>query len=213
MKVFGIVAGGPKSDLPPLNHYEDINHWIGVDHGAYLLSENVGHIDLAIGDFDSVSTTEFSQIKTYSNEVEVYPVDKDDTDLELAINYVMKQNPDRVYLFGATGGRKDHEIVNIMLLKKFNDAGIEAWVCNVQNELTLKTPGQYELKRDERFQYVSFLPISDTVCNLNLKGFLYELDGATVKSGSSLTVSNEWKEKIGTYFFTEGILIIVKSRD
>ncbi|GAA0460904.1 thiamine diphosphokinase [Alkalibacillus silvisoli] len=200
-------------DLPPLDHYKDINMWVGVDFGAYILSQILGNFDLAVGDFDSVDNKEFKMIESKASQIEKHPTDKDDTDLELAIQMAIELNPDQVYIFGATGGRKDHEWINIMLLKKFNESGIEAWICNNQNEITLKKPGHYQLKRDDRFQYVSFLPISESVHNLSLKGFLYELDDTTVMSGSSLTVSNQWNEKIGTYLFTEGILIVVKSRD
>ncbi|WP_188205762.1 thiamine diphosphokinase [Alkalibacillus aidingensis] len=212
MNVIGIVAGGPKEGLPPLHNYP-IDLWIGADRGALRLCEQDISPDLSIGDFDSVNDTELKRIESKSKHITYYQQEKDETDLELAIENAIKFNPRCIYIFGATGGRMDHEISHILLLKSITDQGIDAWICNEQNEITVKSPGHHQLVRDDSFKYVSFIPLSPVVSDITIKGFLYELVDHELHWGSTLTVSNEWKEKIGTYLFSEGILIVVKSRD
>lgn len=213
MTVIGIIAGGPKQFVPPLKLYHEINYWIGVDAGNKTLLENEIKADLAIGDFDSISYEMQQLIRKNSHRFEYFSSDKNETDLELAIHEALKLSPKKVYIFQATGGRLDHEWMNIYLLKQFAELNIDAWIVDNQNMLTIKQPGYYELERDDRFSYISFLPISNEVIGLTLKGFRYELTDCNIKLGSSLTVSNEWNEKKGTYLFKDGILFIIKSRD
>ncbi|MET3682091.1 thiamine pyrophosphokinase [Alkalibacillus flavidus] len=213
MRVIAIVAGGPVDDMPSFHHYPHITTWIGVDSGAYKLSQSFDQFDYAIGDFDSVNDDELAAIHEACASVHTYPSDKDDTDLELAIKLAISLDPDQVLVFGALGGRRDHEWVNMFMLQSFMPHHIDAWLVNKQNEITLKQPGTYHIERDDTFPYVSFLALTRTVKGLTLEGFKYPLKDQTIQSGSSLTVSNEWKEKIGTYLFTDGILIVIKSRD
>ncbi|PKR78576.1 thiamine diphosphokinase [Halalkalibacillus sediminis] len=212
MKTVGIVAGGPKNELPSFSEYLSIDFWIGVDEGClHLKSQNINP-DLAVGDFDSMTETELSEISQVS-EVLQFPNDKDQTDLEIGIDQAIKMDPDLVLIFGATGGRLDHEWMNINLLKKFSEKRIDAWMINKHNELTIKYPDTYKLEKDLRYKYISFLPMTEKVEHLSLKGFRYELEDENISSDSSLTVSNEWNEKKGTYSFSTGILLVVKSRD
>ncbi|MDQ0159138.1 thiamine diphosphokinase [Alkalibacillus salilacus] len=213
MEKVAIVAGGPPDEIPSFQQYPSITTWIGVDSGAKILSHSLNEFDYAVGDFDSVTSEEFAVIQDLCHDVRIHPSEKDDTDLEIAINLAISLNPDQVLIFGAMGGRRDHEWVNLMLLQSFIPHQIDAWLCDKQNEITLKKPGTYSINRDHTFPYISFLAMTETVENLTLHGFKYPLDCQSIKSGSSLTVSNEWNEKIGTYFFTRGILIVIKSRD
>ncbi|MGM8214424.1 thiamine diphosphokinase [Bacillaceae bacterium W0354] len=213
MTIIGIIAGGPKKGVPPLTYFNQINYWIGVDEGNVTLLDKGLIPNIAIGDFDSVDKETFHRIQQYSKSVQKFPVEKDATDLELAIQEAIELSPDKVFIFRATGGRLDHEWMNIMLLKQFAENNIDAWIVDDQNEITLKLPGEFQLYKDERYKYISFLPVSEEVKGLNLKGFLYELSDQTIQLGTSLTVSNEWNEKKGTYFFSSGILLVIKSRD
>ncbi|GEL75921.1 thiamine diphosphokinase [Tenuibacillus multivorans] len=212
-KMIGIVGAGPQAEIPNLSHYQQINFWIGVDRGVdVLLNSNITP-DLVIGDFDSISEERLSEIKQDSQKVKVYPSVKDETDLELAFIETIQLSPKKVFVFGATGGRLDHEWMNIHLLKHFAEKNIDVWLVNHQNELTMKYPGKYALLKDESLPYISFLPFSQTVEGLTLNGFRYTLEDHTITNDSTLTVSNEWSEKKGTYLFKSGILLVIKSRD
>ena len=90
MKI-GIVAGGPREEIPQLHSYKnEIDYWIGADSGAIVLLEQGIPIHLALGDFDSVSELEYEQIKQHTVNIKEYPSEKDETDLELALNEGLK---------------------------------------------------------------------------------------------------------------------------
>ena len=42
--------------------------------------------------------------------------EKDETDMEHALNWAIEQKPEKIRIFGATGGRIDHMFANIQLL-------------------------------------------------------------------------------------------------
>ncbi|MGP4072606.1 thiamine diphosphokinase [Piscibacillus sp. B03] len=212
MKI-GIVAAGPTDEIPDLNQYTDINYWIGVDEGSKILYDSGIQANLVMGDFDSLDEDLVEHIKACAQSNKEFSSIKDETDLELAFIEAINLSPEQVLVFGATGGRLDHAWMNVQLMKMFADHNIDAWLINNQNEMTLKLPGTYSIMKDSSFPFVSFLPFSSKVTNLNLSGFRYPLVDTTIVQGSSLTISNEWSEKKGTYFFTSGILLVIKSRD
>ncbi|MFD2638227.1 thiamine diphosphokinase [Piscibacillus salipiscarius] len=213
MTKVGIVAAGPVAEIPDLTAYPHIDYWIGVDEGAKHLYDLGIKTDLVMGDFDSLDSNLIEKIKSNARNVIEFPAIKDETDLELAFIEAINEKPEQVLVFGATGGRLDHAWINVQLMKLFSEHHIDAWLINKQNEMSLKLPGTYDMIQDSLFPYVSFLAYSEKVENLSLKGFKYPLNETTIVQGSSLTISNEWSEKKGTYFFTSGILLVIKSRD
>ena len=213
MKI-AIVAGGPKEELPLLASYQSsMDYWIGADDGALALMEQNISTDLALGDCDSVSRLEFEKIQEVSVQCHVYPDEKDETDLELAINEALKLKPNMIYLFGVTAGRLDHELVNIQQLYRLSLEKIEAVIVDKHHEISMYEPGNYIVKRSDRFPYVSFIPFSPLVKNLRLEGFYYNLDRTNIAWGSTLCMSNKIIEDTSTFSFTDGILLLIKSRD
>ena len=74
-------------------------------------------IDLAVGDFDSVSRSELEMIQSATKDCMIAPAEKDDTDTELALKITFQLYPEaEVTIFGAFGGRIDHMLSNIFLV-------------------------------------------------------------------------------------------------
>ncbi|MEH7308114.1 thiamine diphosphokinase, partial [Neobacillus drentensis] len=121
--IINILAGGPEDLLPDLTEYlaEDAI-WVGVDRGVYHLIKRNITPTIAFGDFDSVSTEELLFIEGRVTELKKFKPEKDETDMELALNWALSQNPRIIRLFGATGGRLDHLFANVhLLLKQFKE--------------------------------------------------------------------------------------------
>ncbi|MGD6962898.1 thiamine diphosphokinase [Fictibacillus phosphorivorans] len=214
MKI-SIVAGGPEHLIPDLKPYDlSSDHiWIGVDRGTLFLLRNDIFPQYAFGDFDSVSDDERRSIMNSSIKVNQYRSEKDSTDMEIALEWALKQNPEQILIFGATGGRLDHELMNIQLLFKSRSNHADVRIKDTRNEISLHLPGCYEIEQDNRYSYISFLAQSEEVTGITLEGFKYPLDQAKLQAGSSLCVSNELVNKSGTYSFDSGIILMVKSRD
>ena len=111
MTRIALYAGG---DLDVLE--TDFDVFVGVDAGSLFLLQHQLPLDLAIGDFDSVSQADFRQIEQAAKELILAPAEKDDTDLELALKTVFERYPQaQAKVFGALGGRIDHLLSNLFL--------------------------------------------------------------------------------------------------
>ncbi|MBO7214853.1 MAG: thiamine pyrophosphokinase, partial [Clostridia bacterium] len=111
MKV-AIFAGGPFESVN-LDNYDLL---ICADKG-YLYARNLGvKPNYILGDFDSLGFV--------PDGAETYPVDKNYSDLELAINKAISLGATEIDGYFCVGGRLDHELFNISLLKKCKERGV-----------------------------------------------------------------------------------------
>jgi len=215
-KIIHIVAGGPSLYIPNLNDYKGDGHiWVGVDYGVYHLIKNGINPDIAFGDFDSVSESEWELIREKSGKMMQYIPEKDETDLELALQWAITKNPEKIIIFGATGGRADHYFANAFLLIREDILHAESQVeiLDCQNRITAHLPGTYTVQKINDLKYISFIPLTSDVENITLLGFKYPLANKNVKQGSTLCISNELLEDSGTFSFHSGILLMVRSKD
>ncbi|MGM0522673.1 MAG: thiamine diphosphokinase [Bacillota bacterium] len=209
MTVYGIVAGGPKALLPCLQD-QQVDYWIGCDRGCLYILEAGLPLFQAIGDFDSVSDEERQFIEKEAKQMQVFPTDKDDSDLELAIKSLSNQPEDTLILYGITGGRLDHTLVNIALLKRLVKQGLAAKMVDLYHTIDIYLPGVHELQLDPA-RYISLIPATEQVVGVSLVGFKYPLLDATLEEGSSLTLSNHLLSTNGSISFKEGILIVISA--
>jgi thiamine pyrophosphokinase len=211
-----ILAGGPEEILPNLHEYSSENDiWVGVDRGVYTLINKNMTPAIAFGDFDSVSKEELLVIEGHVKEMKRYKPEKNETDMELALNWAIKQNPDLIRIFGASGGRLDHFLANVQLLVKplLENNHVKIFLIDNQNILSLKGPGNYKMRKRADKKYVSFVPLTLNVKGLNLEGFKYPLKDRHITIGSTLCISNELIGDNGTFSFSEGILLVIRSND
>jgi thiamine pyrophosphokinase len=206
----GIVGGsGNLPDLNPAAH----TIWIGADAGALALASAGIRMKFAVGDFDSVSEEELETIKQYADEVTVFPPEKDETDFELAIRQAKEIKADEIAVYGVTGGRLDHELINIQMLYRLLDSFSRSIIIDRQNSVQMHRPGTYHIEQDQNYRYISFLSFSEQVTGLTLTGFKYPLTDAGIQWGGTLSISNELVAQTGTYSFVTGIVIMIKSKD
>lgn len=213
--IINIVAGGPEILLPDLNEYDGSNvTWVGVDKGVFYLLKRDFIPSIAFGDFDSVSPEELTYIQSNVKELRRYQPEKDETDMELALNWSLKQDPEEIRLFGATGGRLDHMLANVQLLIPPLLQGnlVDIQLFDRHNHLSVKSPGTYKVAKNSK-KYISFIPVTMDVANLTLEGFKYPLKNRHISIGSTLCISNELISEYGTFSFSEGIVIMIRSDD
>jgi thiamine pyrophosphokinase len=216
--IIRILAGGPEELLPDLTAYEGNDSlWIGVDRGVHTLLRNGIVPDAAFGDFDSVTETELQEIRDAMKDIHLYPSEKDETDLEIAFHWAVNQEPDELYVYGATGGRLDHLFGNIQLLLRdeiLNKLSqMEVYIVDRTNILTARLPGIYKIEKIADKKYISFVPVPEAVEGITLAGFKYPLDNCRIERGSTLCISNELISESGTFSFSHGILLVIRSSD
>lgn len=214
MSVVAIVGSGPKAYLPDLTQYEaEVDIWIGADLGGIAILDQGIKLDYAVGDFDSVTAEQKEEILEQALHIDVYSEIKNETDLELALNKAYNIKAKKIYLFGITGGRLDHALINVQLLHAIINKNIRGFIIDCWNRMELKKPGTYTIFKNELYSYISFVPFTECVKRISLSGFTYPITDYDVTWGSTRLISNELELKKGSFSFEEGLLLLIQSRD
>ncbi|MBD3949686.1 thiamine diphosphokinase [Tuanshanicoccus lijuaniae] len=197
MKRVIIVAGGPNPATKKIKK-EQYDFWIGVDRGAITLIHNGFPIDVAFGDFDSVLTREYLTIKKRAGQLFEYNSEKDDTDLQLALMYVIEQLPEvaSIHIFGGLGsslhGRIDHFIANMWISYEPRFASIInriRWI-EEKHEMQAFLPGKHCITNELEYRYLSIISYTP-VKQLAIEGAKYQL-AATDFDVPRALISNEF---------------------
>lgn len=206
-----IFAGG-NIDPVFLQQIRNDDMIIGADRGALFLVEHGISPDISVGDFDSVNAEEMERIKSHSKELMTCDaVDKDLTDTELAIDLAIEKNASEIVMIGVVGSRLDHTLSNIQMMLRGMQHQITSVIWDTNNYITLTGTGCEII--DRGYTYVSLIPLTPEVTGIQLEGFMYPLEKATLKMGQSLGVSNRLTGERGTVRIDSGLLLIIQSKD
>lgn len=177
-----------------------------ADGGAYLLEELGIYPKEIWGDFDSISNEILEKYEKKGVIIKKFPKNKDFTDGELILQYLSQKNYDKVTIIGGLGGRKDHELTNLNLMFKFKNLSFLS-----EREEIFSVEGYYEFL-DKKGKTVSFIPFSEEVEGITLKGFKYPLENYTLHRGDSICMSNIVIENRAIISFTRGKLLGVVNK-
>ncbi|MGH9247574.1 MAG: thiamine diphosphokinase [Acidimicrobiales bacterium] len=175
----------------------------GVDHAA-----RIGlHVDVAVGDFDSVTAAGLQAAVAAGAHVERHATDKDAIDLELAFHAARHAGADRVVVVGLDGGRLDLFVANLLLLASpdFADLAVEAIIGEahvfvIRNELTISgRPGDL----------LSLLPVNGLARAVTTEGLRYPLHAEDLPAGTSRGCSNEFLSPVARVTIEAGTLLAI----
>lgn len=180
-----IVANSPIKSFYKIYKNQPNDYLIGVDGGAISIIDRNLQLDLAIGDFDS--TNQLELIKQKALKVLVYPIEKNETDLELAI---MNSPTNDIYIYDNIGGRLDHEILSVNLLYKYQDKNIT--ILNETNKIVYLKKGKYNIAM-EHYNHFSFIIPNKAIVSTN--NTLYNLNNQQLSNMDTYCTSNNILDK------------------
>lgn len=206
-----IFANGELPDLDKARLLlRPADHVICADGGIrHALALNV-QPDLVIGDMDSIPKESWQVLKKSGLSLEIFPRDKNETDLELALQRAMQLKPERILILGALGGRLDQTIANIAVLNeaehtsldiRLDDGVEEVFFCRDQVEVH----GRSE-------DIVSLIPWMGPVQGIQTDGLKWPLRGETLYPEKTRGISNEMLSDIASISIRSGLLLIVHRR-
>lgn len=210
-----IIGGAPPSTWPNMERFDLAETaFIGVDRGSlYGIEAGLPIVD-AVGDFDSLSDSEWNWLKKKVSDIKRCPAEKDDTDMELGVLKAIEKYPEaNYYLLGATGGRLDHYLGNIWLplQERFLPILEKLYIIDNQNTIAYYLPGDYTVKKEMDKDYLAFICLTP-VSKLTLFDAKYKLDKVDFPYPRSLS-SNEFVEETSRFSFETGIICVIQSKD
>jgi len=208
-----VVAGGEPAEAD-LGELDGADLVIAADGGAHWLDARGRLPDLLVGDLDSVTSHLAEELAAAGVRIERHPVDKDASDVELAVERAVAEGADRVVVVGAIGGaRVDHELANLLLLadpvwdRELDDLrivrdGTIARAARPGRPLRLEgTPGAL----------VTLIPVGGDAAGVVTSGLRYPLDGERLRLGRSRGLSNVVERVPATVSLADGALVVIES--
>lgn len=206
------ILGGRSIDKTCIADIEASDIRIGADRGALWCVRQHLPLDVAIGDFDSVTESERGEIEKQAQAIQVYPSKKDQTDLDLAVSYCIERYPKAtVRLYGCTGGRLDHTFGAIAMLLRLASHNIDGQIVDNSQKIHI-VRRQLDILPDSKFRYVSVLAYGGPV-TVDLSGFLYNGRSLIVPVSSTRGISNEIVSDTARISVSDGTALVIESSE
>lgn len=169
--------------------------------------------DVLIGDLDSITEENLVKCQSGHTKIKKYPREKDQTDLELAMEYAEEalrsygQPGDEIILYGAGGKRVDHLLGNIALMLGWAQKARKIMMAAKDFQAWVSLPGT-EVITGNLGQELSILALSEQA-RVTSRGLYYELDNLTLHQNSARGISNVLSQKDVQIEVHEGIILII----
>jgi len=212
-----IVADGDAPTRPALDAAwpgwaEGFGLVVAADGGARGVRRLGFTIDLVVGDADSLTPAELERLTAAHVEIRRAPLDKDESDTELAILAAVERAAEELTVVGAFGGpRFDHALANVALLalpaligRSCELLDPTARVRLMAGPATLELPGRVG-------DIVSLLPFGDGVLGVTTDGLAYPLRDEPLPAGPARGLSNVRRSQTARVTLRAGRLLVVES--
>jgi thiamine pyrophosphokinase len=193
-----VLAAGPEPPAP-----------IELPPGVTVIAADGGadlgyRVDLAVGDFDSISAETLARIE----RVERHDAAKDASDLELALARALSLGPQRIVVLGGGGGRLDHLLGELLLLAADAFAGVEV-------DAQLGAAAVHVVRRERRLagepgELISLFALHGPATGVVTEGLVYPLRREALAPGSTRGLSNAFAAREGRIRIAGGVLLAVR---
>jgi thiamine pyrophosphokinase len=174
--------------------------------------------NLVIGDMDSAEKTQLQKLQKDGVEVELFPRDKNETDLELALDRAIERKPEQILIVAALGGRLDQTLANITLLAdprlstlrqgsgqafdvRLDDGVEEVLLCRDQVQVQGRSG-----------DLISLIPWQGAVSDIQTKNLKWPLTHETLYPDKTRGISNEMLGDSASISIGSGLLLVVHRR-
>jgi thiamine pyrophosphokinase len=183
---------------------------VAVDGGLRHLKRLGLKPHLLIGDLDSVDASELAEIMDAGIEVQRFPPAKDQTDLELALEYAVKAGYAQIVIAYPFGDRVDHTLGNLNLLARPDLAGKTLSLEDGQVEARLLNTSA--CLPTQAGDLISLIAWGAPVEGITTKGLEYPLNHETLASWQTRGISNVAQADSIELEFKSGRLLVIRTK-
>lgn len=168
--------------------------------------------EMIVGDLDSLTAETIAEMETTGVTFQRYSENKDQTDLELALDIAMAERPEEILLVTALGGRLDQALANILLLTQPKYSSVKLTLLDGQQSAVVVRAHSKLVVEGEPGDILSLVPLTPQVTGVNFSGVGWPLAQATLRLGSTWSISNVLKERQARVEIGEGLALLVHLR-
>ena len=188
MKVL-IIGGG---ELKATEHLKELASQaklvIAADSGLQHAKSLEVIPDVLVGDFDSISKEALEHYPTIAREK--YSSEKNDLDLELAIDLAIAKGAKKLILLGALGSRLDQSLAAIFIAARLKSEGLSVSLHSEKQDV-YPLAAKEEIKLDVPLATTFSLLSLERTSKVSIFNAKYPLDNHLLDFGFGLGVSNE----------------------
>jgi thiamine pyrophosphokinase len=144
--------------------------------------------------------------------MERHPTHKDETDLELALQYAASLESAEIVILGALGGRLDQTVANVMLLAMPSLQGRRVLIVSGDEQTFLIPPGEPFHLYGHAGDVVSLIPFGGDAHGIRTAGLEYPLRDESLYFGPARGVSNVMLGEQATVSLRAGRLLCVQAQ-
>ena len=181
---------------------------VAADSGAVHARRCGRAVDILVGDFDSIPADLLRELEAGGTDVQRHPVDKDRTDLALALDAAVAAGATDLTVVGGHGGRLDHLLANALLL-----AAEEYAPYRIEGRLgparVTVVRGRCELW-GQPGDLLTLLPVGGPAAGVTTEGLHFPLHDAELRPGVTWGVSNRFSRSPAHVTVARGVLLAVQ---
>lgn len=165
---------------------------------------------LVIGDLDSLSAEQVAALQKAGVHIERHPAEKDETDLELAIQYALRQGFKQMRVVAALGGRLDQTLANLALLEMPGLEGVDIRLDDGREEILIIR--DQAVVEGQPGDTVSLLAMNECTKGIVTSGLKYALNHETLCPNRTRGISNEMTAERAEIRLLTGRLLCMHTR-
>jgi thiamine pyrophosphokinase len=167
--------------------------------------------NLVIGDMDSLEKDQWQKIEKAGVPIELFPRDKNETDLELALNRAIEFEPKEIIIIGALGGRLDQTFSNTALLSDARFSAVDVHLDDGLEEIFFcRDQAEVQGKGGD---IVSLIPWGNSVLGVQTQGLKWPLHNETLYPEKTRGISNEMTGEVASIKIASGLLLVIHRRE
>ncbi len=191
----------------------DPAHVIAADSGLDHAIDAGLMPGVLIGDLDSVSPEAAAALQAAGGETIAHPVDKDDTDLALAIRLAISRGATRIVVLGGAGDRLSHVLGNCAAVAHAVRRGVPTTWHTDSTVVHVAAPDLPAHVDGAAGDLVSLLPFGGDALGVETAGLRWSLTGETLVADETRGVSNEMEAPAAHIAIAAGLLFVVHERN
>ncbi len=167
---------------------------------------------LLVGDMDSISPQTLAELRNRPGlELRRLAIEKDETDLEMALYAALELGATEITVVGGLGGRIDHTLGNLYLLAApvLLESGARVRLLGEREEVFLIRGGEQLVIEGQPGELLSLIPLGGAAKGVRTDDLYYPLKGETLFIGPTRGVSNVFNTTRAKVFLEEGLLLAI----
>jgi thiamine pyrophosphokinase len=202
-----------------LNNLQDVHDIILPDDLIIAADGGMTHCrtlgikpSIVIGDLDSLDPDYLKSLQTSGTKIIRYPINKDQTDLELALHKALDLGYDEILVLGALGARWDMTIANLLLPAASEFSKVTIRLIDGHQEIILLRGRGELIFNGKKGDMLSIGPLGQDAYGVTLRGLKYPLEDDVLKFGATQGISNVLIDNTATVYLKKGLLFCIHVR-